>query len=254
MFKARAVVIAGVVVLPALAVAGLSKMGVSLPRVFSREAIVNSEHSITAPVGPQFAVQVSRAAGNAESAEDIVETTRMREALARIVTGGPAEPIQDPTPVMVFSEEQEPVAVDHLREALGIFIKDDAELRLTQHASEMEPVAEESTDGLLITENEASAGAFGDNQSIVDALFPSISVNQLMGSGVTQGAQAPVVLRVASNGAGFSGFDGGSSAGRRPAAFFAFDEEDIATQGETPAPGTLVLGALALVGMVRRRG
>lgn len=253
MYKARAVVIAGVVVLPALAVAGLSKMGVSLPRVFSREAIVNSEQSITSDVGPQFAVAVSRAAGSTDTAEDIVETTRMREALAKIVNGNAQETVQDTAPVMTFTDQQEPAAVDHLREALGIFIKDDAELRLTQHASEMEPAAEQSSDSLLITDAEVNTVAFGDNQSIVDALFPSISVNDLTGPGVKQGAQAPVVLRVASNNGGFSGETVGSSRGRGPSNFFGFDEEDISSQGETPAPGTFVLGALALVGLARRR-
>lgn len=252
MFKARAVVIAGVVVLPALAVAGLSKMGVSLPRVFSREAIVNSEHSITADVGPQFAVAVSRAAGSTDTAEDIVETTRMREALAKIVNGDAQETVQDTTPVMTFSDQQEPAAVDHLREALGIFIKDDAELRLTQHASVMEPVAEQSNDSLMITDAEVNTAAFGDNQSIADALFPSISVNDLTGPGVKQGAQAPLVLRVANNNGGFSS-DPVGSGGRRPTTFFGLDEENITSQGDTPAPGTFVLGALALVGLARRR-
>ncbi len=259
MFKARAVVLGGVVVLPALAVAGLSRMGVSLPSVFSRHAIVSSEISITPPVAQQFGVQVARpASSNVEQVVDVVEAARMREAMARIVEGAGQTVVQDTQAAIVFSDEQEPQSIDHLREALGLFLQDDGELRLTQDVNVEAPEAELSEDSLLLDNSSVSAGAFGGGDSLADAMFPSIGVRNLTnnGRGVEQGGQAPIVQRLASNPGGFSG-DAGAVGGRGSPSIVnvdpVLDPEEITSNGDTPTPGTIALGVIGLVVLRRRR-
>lgn len=247
MINVRAVVLGGVIVVPALAVAGLTRYGVSIPSMFTRNAIVNSEVSITAPVAHEFRGRATRAQG--EEAVDSIEAARIREAMARIVEGkgGVA---QDTTPALVFTDSQEPTSVDHLRAALGVVLKDDSELRLTRNVNSVDaPAAEPSDEGLRL--DDVNAGAFAQSTQLSDAIFPGVSVRDLTGEGVEQGAQAPAVQRVAISGGAFAGNE--SSGGRRAPSFLGFNEEDITSNGDTPAPGAFALGVIGLVALGRRR-
>ncbi|MBL8746878.1 MAG: hypothetical protein JNK58_11045 [Phycisphaerae bacterium] len=255
MFKARAVVLAGVVVVPALAVAGMSRLGVSLPSIFSKRAIVSSEISITAPVAQQFGVQVARpGSSKGEQAVDVIDAARMREALTRIVEGASRGVVQDTKAAMTFSDDQEPQSVDRLREALGVVVNDESDLRLTQNVTSVDAAsAEPSNDGLLLNDDSTNAGAFGGGQSLADALFPSIAARNLTGSGVQQGGQAPLVQRLAGGNSGFSGNDSSGSNGRA-ASSLDVEPSDIASNGDdVPAPGAVALGLIGLAFVARRR-
>lgn len=252
MFKARAVVIAGIVVVPALAVAGLSRFGITLPKMFSRDAIRTAEVPITPPVGPQFAARVARPAGESES-RDIVADVRMRDALSKILEGTKNETVQSATPLLAFTDEPEVQSIDHMRESLGLVLREESTLsRLSDDAAAAESEAEASNDSMMITDSQPLAGAFSSNPALAGALFPSAAVREMTGQGVQQGEQAPLVQRIASNPAPFQGNDGVAS-GRRPSETFNFDPGEMIANGETPAPGTIALGVLGLVGFLRRR-
>lgn len=268
MFKARAVVVVGIVVLPALAVAGLSGTGMPLGKVFSRNAVVGSNLTITSPVihtidQSRSATPISAQPGGTD---ELLASMRMREALVRIVEGAAAQPGDQTSSIKLTFDDQSSLAYVQ-RTSLGL-VAQESELRLTKNATptDLEGIQADANraDSLAIEDTGVSAGAFYGSDSLSNTLFPSAAARILAaGQGVDQGDQAPAVNRLAGHNAGFAGTDGRSGrrgsdfnpvSFNRPASTEEVAETPIIAQGDdVPAPGTIGMALVALAGLRRRR-
>lgn len=281
MLKARAAVVAAVVVVPGLAIASLSELGVirvnevfrsnkATATITSPTSVVRSSGGVS-PAGASHGALTVGAMVNAAETQDAIALAAGRKRLSTLGQRA-AQPAQDPFASIValtFGEAQAE-SIDQGVESLGVDL-DSERVNLTKDVA-VEASADEAQDSAfteaqsISADSEAAAGFLPSDQSIVDALIPGLAQYlRAAGAqqGVVQGAQAPLVDRVASNNAGFAGTDTSNSSRSNAGVdtVVSFDESIEEPQaGESilasviPAPGaTASMGLLALAGLRRRR-
>lgn len=287
MSKVRAVVAAGVIVVPTLALAGLWEAGVYIPgfvraRTGALPPITErvSQMALGRTNTSHTATSVRQAAEDSTGGPgDPVANARMRQVMAKInaSAGERAEEEQPVVAVKLSFEGQGTENLDPLQKALGVASAE--QVRLTEGVKTDE-LENENSDGLTESLSIASGGMSGGflptNESIRSALNPAMAQAMLGVPGGIPGQQPqpPAVSLPLGSDAPFQGDSGlGGGGARRPfAAVPQFDFSDFsntpfretaATLPDPDSPPTTLVpvpgaagaaGLILLAGLRRRRG